>query len=497
MDGQQCYNHYMYVLPMLPGLRPSLGPYYLAGMNDLQVSADGQTVYDPIADVTWLANANLALTRKFGAQCVKPDPAHTQCINPDGSMSHKTAEKWINGMNASGGWLSHTNWQLPPMPDSATCGGFHCDGNPMGELFYDQLGLNKGNGVPTPNNNVGPFHNIQPYLYWSGCEPATGPSPCLAVQSDGVTPAPAPNFGFSFSFGNGFEGTDVVGNDLYVMVYYPKSVEFDFDGDGKTDISVLRPSNNVWYLNRSQAGLASLQFGAAGDILAPADFTGDGKTDVAVFRPSNGTWYIMRSEDNTFYGTAFGASGDIPAPGDYDGDGKADIAVYRPSTGTWYLQRSTAGFSAVQFGMAEDKPAVGDFDGDGKADIALFRPSTGTWYRINSSNGSFFGVQFGAAGDKIVPADYTGDGKTDIAVWRPSNGTWYVLRSEDGSFYASAFGQTGDLPTPGDYDGDGKADIAVYRPSQGYWYMMSSTSGFNAVQFGTSEDKPTPNAFVY
>ena len=239
---------------------------------------------------------------------------------------------------------------------------------------------------------------------------------------------------------------------------------FDYDGDGKSDVSVFRPSSSIWYLNRSQAGFASFQFGAAGDVLTPADFTGDGKTDIAVFRPSNGTWYVMRSEDNTFYGTAFGANADIPAPGDYDGDGKADMAVYRPSTGTWYLQRSTAGFTALQFGIAEDKPTPGDFDGDGKSDIAVFRPSTGIWYRINSSNGSFFGVQFGAAGDKIVPADYTGDGKTDIAVWRPSNGTWYVLRSEDGSFYASAFGQTGDLPTPGDYDGDGKADIAVYRP---------------------------------
>ncbi|MEP6945655.1 MAG: hypothetical protein ABJA02_07040, partial [Acidobacteriota bacterium] len=40
----------------------------------------------------------------------------------------------------------------------------------------------------------------------------------------------------------------------------------DFDGDGKTDESVFRPSDNVWYLNRSQAGFAGYQFGAAGDV---------------------------------------------------------------------------------------------------------------------------------------------------------------------------------------------------------------------------------------
>ncbi len=282
----------------------------------------------------------------------------------------------------------------------------------------------------------------------------------------------------------------------YNLSATPKA-PFDYDGDGKTDISVFRLSNNTWYLNRSQTGFAAFQFGATGDITTPADFTGDGKADVAVFRPSVGTWFVLRSEDLTFYGAGFGTAGDIPVPGDYDGDGKADVAVYRPSQSTWYIQGSTAGFSSTQFGLPTDLPTVGDFDGDGKNDIAVYRPSTGNWYRFNSSNGVFFAVQFGAVGDKIVPADYTGDGKTDIAVWRPSSGTWFILRSEDGTFYGSGFGTLGDLPVPGDYDGDGKADTAVYRPSMGTWYLQQSTSGFSSFQFGISADKPTPNSFVY
>jgi len=32
---------------------------------------------------------------------------------------------------------------------------------------------------------------------------------------------PVPNFEWSFSFGNGFQGTDLMVNDLYAMVYYP------------------------------------------------------------------------------------------------------------------------------------------------------------------------------------------------------------------------------------------------------------------------------------
>ncbi len=273
---------------------------------------------------------------------------------------------------------------------------------------------------------------------------------------------------------------------------------FDYDGDGKADASVFRPSSNTWFLQRSQAGFAAFQFGAPGDKLAPADYTGDGKTDIAVFRPSNGSWYVLRSEDSTFYGANFGTSIDIPAPGDYDGDGKADLAVFRPGAqSVFYIQQSTAGFTAVTFGIAEDKPTIGDFDGDGKSDIAVYRPSLGQWYRYNSSNGGFVANQFGAPGDQIVPADYTGDGKTDVAVFRPSTSTWFVLRSDNGTFYATAFGSAGDIPAAADFDGDGKADLAVFRPSIGTWFEQNTTTGFAALAFGSNGDIPSPNSFVY
>ncbi|WP_225931529.1 BACON domain-containing protein [Leptolyngbya sp. 7M] len=151
---------------------------------------------------------------------------------------------------------------------------------------------------------------------------------------------------------------------------------FDFDGDGKTDVSIFRPAvtgGEWWWRRSSDGGFPAVPFGNPTDIIAPGDFTGDGKMDLTIWRPSTGFWFIVRSEDNSFFGFPFGANGDIPATGDYDGDGKADAAVYRPSVGQWFIQRSSDGqVQTVQFGLAGDQPVAADYDGDGKTDVAIF-----------------------------------------------------------------------------------------------------------------------------
>jgi hypothetical protein len=305
------------------------------------------------------------------------------------------------------------------------------------------------------------------------------------------------SFSVSTNSGAARTGTILVAGQTFTVnqtaaTIAPRKVLFDFDGDGRSDVSVFRPDNGVWYQLNSTSGFFSAQFGILTDKIAPADFDGDGKTDIAVFR--DGNWFLQRSRDG-FASIPFGSPGDIPEPADFDGDGRAELVVFRPSNGVWYsLNLVGNAFSAVQFGAAEDNPVAADYDGDGKADQAVYRPSNGVWYMLKSRDG-FSAVQFGIATDKPAVGDFDGDGRADQAVYRAESGIWYILGSTKG-FTSMPFGLPTDIPAPGDYDGDGKTDIAVFRPENGMWYQMKSVQGFGAVQFGAKGDKPIPNSLV-
>ena len=343
---------------------------------------------------------------------------------------------------------------------------------------------------------IGP--DPQSYQWYSGPSGDTSSPIGGATSSSYTTPPFSTAANYWVRVSNPYGTTD--SSTATILILLPSG---DFDGDGRTDVGVFRPSTGGWYVLQSSTGNTSsvgYSWGLSTDVPQPGDYDGDGKTDPTVFRPSTGGWYVLKSSTNytTSFGVFWGLSTDVPMPGDYDGDGRTDPAIYRPSTGLWAMLKSSVNYASamyVSWGLSTDQPMPGDYDGDGKVDPAVYRPSTGGWYVLKSSTSftTSFGVSWGLSTDVPVPGDYDGDGKVDPAIFRPS--LWAVLQSSTG--YSSAIylnlGASTDVAAPADYDGDGQTDPAVFRPSTGEWSVLKSSIGYAPVfkvSWGLSTDTP-------
>jgi hypothetical protein len=371
-------------------------------------------------------------------------------------------------------------------------------GTTPGATGHDQL--NVTGAVNLGNARLGP-------IPWNNFRPTIGDS-FVIIRNDGTdavngTFLNAPEgAAFAGPLNTAFRITYSGGDGNDVAVTRVARAAFDFDGDGRSDVSTFRPSTGAWNIIPSSGGAnLTTSWGLGSDLITPADFDGDNRSDIAVFRPSSGVWYILNSFNSTVTISQFGQNGDIPRPNDFDGDGRADVAVFRPSDGVWYELRSlTNQFFAQQFGLNGDAPLMTDIDGDGIGDLSVYRSSNGTWHFFRSADSSYLAFPFGISSDVPVPADYDGDGKTDAAVFRGSADSnqpdFFILLTATQSFQGASWGTVGDTPVVGDYDGDGKADVAVFRASTNFWYLLRSTAGFASVEFGAAGDKPVESAYA-
>jgi hypothetical protein len=264
--------------------------------------------------------------------------------------------------------------------------------------------------------------------------------------------------------------------------------DFQIRVQSTSQTTVRDVSSNYFALTSGPSPDKNIQFGIKGDRPVTGDWNGDGKDDIGIFRPSNSIWSLDSNGNNAWDGSdkslGWGVPGDLPVVGDWNGDGKDDIGIFRPGNSIWSLDSNGNNAwdgpgTSIRWGVPGDLPVVGDWNGDGKDDIGIFRPGNGIWSLDANGNNAWDGpgtsIRWGVPGDLPVVGDWNGDGKDDIGIFRPSNGIWSLDANGnnkwDGSDKTLSWGVPGDLPVVGDWNGDGKDDIGIFRPGNSIWSL--------------------------
>lgn len=122
----------------------------------LESRLGGLAYYDPVANLTWLADANYANTSGYSTA-------------NGGAMTWSAANTWADNLTVDG----VSGWTLPTTADPCYS-GFNMTCGEMGILFYRVLGGTAGDSITTTHNaNYGDFSNVQAAAdaaYWSATE---------------------------------------------------------------------------------------------------------------------------------------------------------------------------------------------------------------------------------------------------------------------------------------------------------------------------------------
>lgn len=184
----------------------------------------------------------------------------------------------------------------------------------------------------------------------------------------------------------------------------------------------------VWTIEQPSGAPLRLALGEPGDVPVAADWEGDGRLEPGVYRPSANRWFIDRKlsgKPDLVFSLPGMRPDDVPVAGAWEGRG-AGPGYYRPAVYTWRLFRLAGAaveeLPLVHFGIPESIPLVGDWAGDGRARLGFFNPRNGVAILAERLADSAARVGFTISPGAPVVVNWTGKGVATVNAVR--DGKW-------------------------------------------------------------------------
>jgi hypothetical protein len=184
----------------------------------------------------------------------------------------------------------------------------------------------------------------------------------------------------------------------------------------------------VWTIEQPSGAPLRLALGEPGDVPVAADWEGDGRLEPGVYRPSANRWFIDRKlsgKPDLVFSLPGMRPDDVPVAGAWEGRG-AGPGYYRPAVYTWRFFRLVSAaveeLPLVHFGIPGSIALVGDWDGDGRATPGFFNPESGVAILTDQLADSATRLGFAISPGAPVVANWTGKGVDTVSAI--GNGKW-------------------------------------------------------------------------
>ncbi len=239
-----------------------------------------------------------------------------------------------------------------------------------------------------------------PFVY----QPKTAPSDVGTISIE-------EGFGFKWKFhGQGFRRANgSFENQVFIGAVGDLLTLGPWEESGVTNPAIARFVGNSWRFDyySKNGNVVSKTLGTEGDIPKVQDYDGDGKFDVAVFRPSTSQVFVLQSSNNslqTYNLSSIAATAESFVKGDFTGDTKAEISFWEPSSSTFIYKFSESSYSTGQtlsVGTPGSSFPLNWNSQSGKNLFTVIDHSTGIrkYYPDNNSANSLQQIQWGISGD--------------------------------------------------------------------------------------------------